>query len=82
MKRPILIALIGYIIGIIWELYFNKSIAPFVITLILIYIIHKGSRNERKNKTYKYKYNTNINYLHANFQYYNILFQQQIRKNI
>lgn len=31
MKRPILIALIGYIIGIIWELYLEISIAPFLI---------------------------------------------------
>lgn len=36
MKRPILIALIGYLIGIIWGLYFKISIAPFVIICIII----------------------------------------------
>lgn len=41
MKRPILIALIGYIIGIIWELYLKISIVPFVIVLIIIYMIIK-----------------------------------------
>lgn len=40
MKRPILIALIGYIIGIIWELYFKISIAPFLIMLVIIFIIY------------------------------------------
>lgn len=43
MKRPILIALIGYIIGIIWELYLKISIVPFVIVLIIIYMIIKGT---------------------------------------
>ena len=41
MKRPILIALIGYIIGIIWELYLKINIAPLVITLIMICILDK-----------------------------------------
>ena len=39
MKRPILIALIGYIIGIIWELYLKTSIAPVIIIIIVIYMI-------------------------------------------
>ena len=34
MKRPILVALIGYIIGIIWELYFKINIAPIFIIII------------------------------------------------
>lgn len=42
MKRPILIALIGYIIGIIWELYFKKSIALFITILIGTNLIIKG----------------------------------------
>ena len=47
MKRPILIATIGYIIGILWGLYL-KSIVPFIIFSILILIIFK-------NKIRKYK---------------------------
>lgn len=39
MKRPILIATIGYIIGIIWELYFKISIVPFFIISSIIYVI-------------------------------------------
>lgn len=39
MKRPILIALIGYIIGIIWGLYFNISIAFCYPILIILYIL-------------------------------------------
>ena len=50
MKRPILIALIGYIIGIIWELYFKKSIAPFVIILIIIYFVYKKILQHTINK--------------------------------
>ena len=39
MNRPILIVVIGYIIGIIWGLYLKISIVPFYIFLITIYII-------------------------------------------
>ena len=39
LKRPILIATIGYIIGIIWELYFKISIVPFFIINLIIYVI-------------------------------------------
>ncbi|MCI8833330.1 MAG: DNA internalization-related competence protein ComEC/Rec2 [Clostridia bacterium] len=42
MKRPILIALIGYIIGIIWELYLKVSIVPFIIILTIINLIIKS----------------------------------------
>ena len=37
VKRPVLIAIIGYIIGIIMGLYFNFSIALFYIPIIVIY---------------------------------------------
>lgn len=39
MKRPILIATIGYILGIIWELYFKISIVPFYILSLIIFSI-------------------------------------------
>lgn len=41
MKRPILIATIGYIIGIIVGLYFEKSIVLIYIPIIAIYITNK-----------------------------------------
>ena len=42
MKRPILIACVGYIIGIIWGLYLKISIIPFNIFLyFIIYFLLK-----------------------------------------
>lgn len=35
MKRPILIAVIGYIIGIIWGLYFKTNIIPIIFILLI-----------------------------------------------
>lgn len=51
MKRPILIAVIGYIIGIIVGLYFNKSIVLFYIPILVIYFVNK----KIKTKTKKFK---------------------------
>lgn len=59
MKRPILIALIGYIVGIIWELYLKTSIAPFIITLIIVFaiyckgMVHCTPKNEDKRNNTK-----------------------------
>lgn len=39
MKRPIVLITIGYIMGIIWGLYFRISIVPFYFIIILTYII-------------------------------------------
>ena len=39
MNRPILIIVIGYIIGIIWGLYFNISIVFLYINIFLLYYI-------------------------------------------
>ena len=41
MKRPILVAIIGYIIGIIVGLYLQISVVPFYIAIIAIYEIYK-----------------------------------------
>ncbi len=41
MKRPVLIAVIGYIIGIIVGLYFKNSIVSFYIPIVAIYVIYK-----------------------------------------
>lgn len=40
MKRPLTIAVIGYILGIIWGLYFKTSIAFIIIFIFGIYIIY------------------------------------------
>ena len=52
MKRPIVVAIIGYIIGIIVGLYLNTSIVPFCILIIAIYIIYK-TIHKQKNKQFK-----------------------------
>ena len=49
-KRPILVALIGYMIGILWGLYLKISIVPFYILLIAIYFIHKNFFKNSKEK--------------------------------
>ncbi len=50
MKRPILIAVIGYIIGIIVGLYFNKSIVLIYIPIIALYFIYKFYNKAKKEK--------------------------------
>ena len=56
MKRPILIATIGYIIGIIVGLYFNKSIVLFYIPIIAIYLLRsKKIKDVKKLKLFSIK---------------------------
>ena len=50
MKRPILIAVIGYIIGIIVGLYFKISIVPFYIPVIATYFIYKFFNKQKTKK--------------------------------
>ena len=55
MNRPILVMVIGYIIGIIWGLYFKISIVPFYILLMTIYIIIKLPYSKNKFKIFSIK---------------------------
>lgn len=48
MKRPILIATIGFIIGIIVGLYLKISIVLFYIPIAVIYFLIKKNKNENK----------------------------------
>ncbi|MBQ2937453.1 MAG: DNA internalization-related competence protein ComEC/Rec2 [Clostridia bacterium] len=50
MKRPILIAVIGYIMGIIVGLYLEISIVPIYILISAIYLIYKYSNIQKSNK--------------------------------
>ena len=50
MNRPIIIIVIGYIIGIIWGLYLKSSIVFLYIILYLIYIIIHSQYKKRKFK--------------------------------
>ena len=49
-QRSILVATIGYIIGILWGLYFKFSIVPFYIILFVTYCIIKIFKNNKKHK--------------------------------
>ncbi len=57
-KRPILIAVIGYIIGILWGLYLKNSIVPFYILTIAIYFIYKSflKNNQKQFKLLSFKH--------------------------
>lgn len=52
MKRPILIAIIGYIIGILWGLYLKINICLFYFLIIVSYLIYKKViyQSHSKNK--------------------------------
>lgn len=54
MKRPFLVAVIGYIIGIIWGLYFQFSIVLLYIFITAIYLIVKFliKNNNQIEKSY------------------------------
>lgn len=47
-ERPILIAVIGYMIGILWGLYFNFSVALLYIFIAAIYFISKTFLSKNK----------------------------------
>lgn len=63
MKRPILIAVIGYIIGILWGLYLQKSIVPTYITIIAIYLIYKISIRKTKKKLKLFSFKRYFRYI-------------------
>lgn len=50
MKRPILLAVIGYIIGIIVGLYFSKSIVLIYVPITVVYYIYKYRSKSKKSK--------------------------------
>ncbi len=52
-KRPILIAAIGYIIGILWGLYFKTSIVLCYILVTAIYNIIKKIYIAKRKNTFK-----------------------------
>ena len=51
MNRPILILAIGYIIGIIWGLYFNVSIVLFYVLILLLY--YEITKKRKRKNTFK-----------------------------
>lgn len=55
MNRPILVIVIGYIIGILWGLYLQISIVPFYILLVGIYIIINLRYKKKRFKLFSIK---------------------------
>lgn len=52
-ERPILVAVIGYIIGILWGLYFRFSIVLFDIPILATYFIYQKYFKIHKNHQFK-----------------------------
>ena len=69
MKRPILVAVTGYIIGIIWGLYFKFSIALLYVTIFIITVFFKLIIKIFKSKNFNKKRNFNIFSLSRYFRY-------------
>ena len=53
MKRPIFVAIIGYILGIIVGLYLHTSIVPFCICIVATPIIYKKITKKKKSNKLK-----------------------------
>ena len=69
MNRPIIIIVIGYIIGIIWGLYLKQSIVLLYIFLYLIYFIIHSQYTKKKFKILSIK---------RYFRYIKLIFNFQI----
>ena len=51
-QRPILVAVIGYIMGIIWGLYFKFSIVPFYILICATYYLFSKTLKTKKKRKF------------------------------
>ena len=69
MRRPILIVVIGYIIGIIWGQYLNFSIVPLYIFITLCLYIMKFFSSSKKFKVFS---------IHRYFKYLKIIINAKI----
>lgn len=72
MNRPILVIVIGYIIGIIWGLYLKISIVFLYITILLTFIIYQLLQ-KNKNKFKLFSTKRYIRYIKLIFKF-NIIF--------
>ena len=71
IKRPILIATIGYIIGIIMGLYFNISIVFFYFPIVCIYFINKNFRKKQVKKL-------NLYNIRRYFRFFKLFFSSKV----
>ena len=86
LKRPIVVIVIGYIIGIIWGLYFKLSIVLLYI-LIAILFYRKNQRNSIMSfliiflkKCFKSQRNTSFQFfsIHRYVRYIKLIFTKQV----
>ena len=79
---------IGYIIGIIWGLYFNFSIVPLYIAIVVIYEIYVKIKNKYYNNSFNKDSNTiynqtqirkfKLNSLKRYIRYFKLIFNQKV----
>ena len=62
-ERPILVAVIGYIIGILWGLYLKNSIVPFYILIFATYYIFTKINSKQKRKFKLLSFSRYIRYI-------------------
>ena len=78
-ERPALIAVIGYMIGILWGLYFNFSIALLYIFIAVIYFIKRKTDKEDLNQKEEIKIKSKLNILSITryFKYFKLFLNQK-----
>ena len=77
IKRPILVAVIGYILGILWGVYFEISIAPFYIPIIVIYLFKKTKIFNKSKKSKNFRLFSFKRYLRYLKLFIKLLFAQK-----
>ena len=78
-ERPALIAVIGYMIGILWGLYFNFSIALLYIFIAVIYFIKRKTDKEDLNQKEEIKIKSKLNILSITryFKYFKLFLNRK-----
>ena len=71
LKRPIVVMVIGYIIGIIWGLYFNFSIVLLYIFITILYCLKICFRSQKYKKF-------QILSIHRYLRYIKLIFTKQV----
>lgn len=68
LKRPVLVAIIGYVLGIIGGLYFSFSMVPFLVLIVAIYgleqiYLNKIKKNKKNEKLKMFSFKRYIRYI-------------------
>ena len=74
IKRPILVAVIGYIVGILWGLYFEISIVSFYVIIAVGYLLIKRIQKKKGKKKNKFE----LMSLKRYYRYIKLVFKSNI----